>query len=118
MMDFLRSTTFFVALLAVWLAAAVASLAYFRFSRDAAAKRRLWPLAVAASAAMLVGLVWALGFGAAAAAVAVVAVVVAAASYLNLHALRFCDACGATVRGGSMGAKTAFCSSCGARLDP
>ena len=75
MTDLLQTNAFLITLLALWMAAAVVSLAYFRFSRNAAAKRRLWPLAVAASAAMLVGLVWVLGFGVA--VVAIVAVVVA-----------------------------------------
>lgn len=116
MTDLLQTNAFLITLLALWMAAAVVSLAYFRFSRNAAAKRRLWPLSVAASAAMLVGLGWVLGFGVA--VVAIVAVVVAATSYLNLRAVRFCHSCGATVRSKGLGARPPFCSSCGAQLGP
>jgi hypothetical protein len=89
---------------------------FFTFSRNAPLKRTLLPYI-----GVLLGglfLAWPLMAGFPLQAFYSFVPLVAGVVFLNVRAFQFCDACGATVRGGALSSRPKFCTKCGASLAP
>lgn len=87
---------------------------FFIFGRDAAAKRRFWPLYSLGSGAMFLWITWYVGALRNAAAILIPAVAVI--TWLNIRAIKFCDECGKMFKRGLLGGGPASCPKCGTEL--
>ena len=98
----------------LWFLVSIGSSAFFRRNRSAALKRRVWaPFLVVCSVAF-VGIVWVMGRRVETLYVVVPAVILL--TLVNLRTVRFCDGCGATVRGTAPWRAPAYCPTCGHAL--
>src|SRR3982750_3388259 len=88
--------------------------AFLWLSRNASLKRRLFPYIASLLGVLFLAVFFATGlplenlytFGP----------LMAVAVWLNVRAFQFCQACGATVRGGAFISRPQFCPRCGANL--
>src|SRR5262245_51828874 len=87
--------------------------AFFWFSHNAKLKRRLWPAYAIGGAIILLLLLWLMG--APNELLYVAAPVFAIGTHINLRALKFCNACGATINNFRI-PRVRFCPECGASL--
>jgi len=98
----------------LWFLVSIGSAAFFRYNRNAALKRRVWPAFLVVASLVFVGIVWFVGRR-----VEVLAFVVPAVALLtlaNLRMVRFCGACGDTVRSASPWRRAVYCPRCGSKL--
>lgn len=99
--------------IAVWAALGLGTLAFLHFNRNAALKRRVWPLISLGSSVLFLGFAWQMGFKGEMLFVAVPMVVLI--TLLNIRNTRFCDACGSTLHKQVI-SRDKFCPKCGAAL--
>lgn len=92
----------------------MAGAGFFFVSRNATLKRQLWPPFVIGIGVVLLALGGYAGFPATMFLVAIP--VVALATFLNVRAMRFCDACGRTAQSPNPLSPARFCAHCGAAL--
>ena len=98
----------------VWVVLGLFSAGFFFLNKNAQLKRKVWPRFVVVTGALFAGFVWAMGFPSHVMFIVVPAV--ALITVLNLHAVQFCNSCGATIMSQNPLSKPAFCSKCGAGL--
>ena len=98
-----------------WVALGLASFLFFHFNRDAAFKRRVFPLfGVAAGLIFGAFLIYMTrGYS----QVLFLAVpMIALITFLNIRCTRFCDSCGRTLYKQPVFTRPGFCPHCGAQL--
>ena len=105
----------FFVFIAVWAVLGIGGAMFFTRSRDAALKRRLYPVFLIGAALVFAGFVIAVTKGAGIGPVLMIPILIVIVA-LNLRQTKFCDACGRTVRGSSPTALPKFCLHCGAPL--
>ena len=109
-------------LFAAWIALMIGGFVIFMVRRDAAFKRTWYPRYVILLGVLFVVFVATIMVLSARslralAPLAIVAPMAALMTYLNIKFTRFCDHCGATLRGENASADLRFCPGCGAELD-
>ena len=100
----------------VWIVLGIFSTGFFYLNKNAALKRKVWPPFISAVGILFLGFTWAMGVPAGTFFFAVPAV--ALITLLNLRTVTFCNSCGATLRSQNPFSRPAFCSKCGAKLEP
>lgn len=98
----------------IWIILGIISFVIFVASKNAQLKRMLWPHFIIITALLLIGFAVLLGFRGNTLFVMIPVVVLV--SYMNIRAVRFCDACGKTVFSQNPLQKPKYCSDCGAKL--
>jgi len=106
--------TVFPFFLATWAALAVASFVFFQFNRNAALKRKLWPVFTIGIAILFIAFAWLMGLRDRGLYFIVPAV--ALITWLNIRFMKFCDACGRTLYPHPPFIRYEFCPSCGGKL--
>ncbi len=104
------SPVFFV----IWATLAVAFSAFFYLSPNAALKRRVLPLASIAAGLLFLGFAWKMGVPGS--GLLFMIPFVGLITLINVRVIKFCDACGKTVRTQNPFSPPKFCSKCGAPL--
>ena len=105
----------FMAFVVGWMALGIASWVFFAFNRNAALKRRVWPVVAVGTGALFVAIVWHMTSTPDVLVFMVLAVLVI--TLLNLRAAKFCGACGRTHWNQNPFGSVDFCSKCGARFE-
>ncbi len=98
----------------VWVGLGLFSACFFFLNKNAPLKRKVWPRFMILTGVLFVGFVWSMSGSAQMLFILVPAVTLI--TLLNLRALHFCDACGATLINQNPLSRPAFCSKCGANL--
>ena len=99
----------------IWFVISFGSAAFFRLSKNADLKRRVWVPFLVVTSVVFIGFVWS--------TIKQVQVLywlvpaVCILTLINLRTVQFCNSCGVTVRTPSPWRKAAFCPKCGAHLD-
>jgi len=104
----------FPAFFVLWVTMGVVFSAFFYLNKDAALKRKVWPIVSIVTGLVFVGYV--LSMGTPAHVLVIMIPFVALITLINLRVMRFCDECGRTVRTRSAFAPAKFCPHCGAPL--
>ena len=99
----------------IWVLMGFGLSAFLSLNRNAALKRKVWPIASVATG--LVFIVFALTMGAPVSALVIMVPFVGLITLLNLRAMKFCDRCGKTIRTRNVFSSTKFCPECGASLE-
>ncbi len=102
-------------LIGVWVVFGLFASAFFFVSKNANLKRKAWPPFMIAGALVFLGFSWTMGFSARMFFFELP--VVALITFLNVRAMRFCDACGKTNTTQNHFSPARFCSKCGASLE-
>jgi hypothetical protein len=106
----------FAAFMVSWVLLGLGSFLFFHFNRNAALKRRVWPVFGIATGLIFASVVY---FSVGRQQPKVLLLMVPALiliSFLNLRTTRFCDACGRTLYRQPLFSRTQFCPHCGAEL--
>jgi hypothetical protein len=98
-----------------WIILGISSFAFFHFNRNAALKRRVFPILVVA-AGLIFGCFVAYMCRRNLEVMFMVVPAIALITFLNFRTTRFCDACGRTVYRRSIFSRSQFCPQCGAQL--
>ena len=98
----------------IWAVLAVAFGAFFHLSPNAALKRKVFPVVSIAAGALFIGFAWKMG--APGGMLLFMIPFVALITLINMRVMKFCDACGKTVRTQNPFSPPKFCSKCGAPL--
>jgi predicted RNA-binding Zn-ribbon protein involved in translation (DUF1610 family) len=98
---------------AAWLVLWLGSIAFFHFNKNAALKRKLWPIMVVGHGVLFLMYVWFMGFTGKG-----IYFVVSAVAFISLLSLstKFCDSCGNNIQGLFSGVE--YCPRCGSKLRP
>lgn len=98
----------------VWAAFAIAAAAFFQRSRNVKLKRRLWlPFSVVGGIVFL-GIAWT--YTRSVQVLYILVPLTCFSAWMSRRAIRFCDACGETIRARTSQGAPEFCPKCGAHL--
>jgi len=106
----------FIAFMVLWVLLGLGSFLFFHFNRNAALKRRVWPVFIVAIGLILGGFVY---FSMGREQPLVLYFMVPAIlliSFFNIRTTRFCDSCGRTLHRQPVFSRAQFCPQCGAEL--
>jgi len=106
--------TIFPIFFATWVVLGVASFAFFQLNRNAALKRKLWPIFSVGVGILFIVFAWLMGLRDR--QLYFVFPAVALIAYLNVRFIKFCDSCGRTIYRQPPFVSYHFCPSCGAKL--
>jgi hypothetical protein len=106
-----------LAVMAIWLLLGLGSFLFFQFNRNAALKRKVWPVVIVAVGLVFGSLVY-FGMGRQQPQVLYLMVPgIVLVSFLNIRTVRFCDSCGRTLYRQPIFSRTQFCPHCGTKLN-
>jgi hypothetical protein len=105
----------FIAFMAVWVLLGLGSFLFFHFNRNAALKRRVWPVFIVAVGLVFGGFMY-LSMGQQPQVLYLGVPAIILISFLNIRTTRFCDSCGKTLYQQPIFSRTQFCPHCGAQL--
>jgi hypothetical protein len=107
--------TQFIALMVIWGLLGLGSFLFFHLNRNAALKRRIWPVYIVSVGLVLGGLMYfSMGRQRDVLYLGVPAIILI--SFLNIRTTRFCESCGKTLYSQPIFSRTQFCPHCGAEL--
>ena len=105
----------FLVFAACWIPLGIASFLFFYFNRNAALKRKVFPIFATVAAILFGAFAISMLRGSLLALVTVVPMI-AVITFLNIRMVRFCEACGRTLIQQSVFRPSNFCSHCGKAL--
>jgi hypothetical protein len=97
-----------------WVILGVGSFIFFSYNKNAALKRKAWPIMVIGAGALFLTFGWLMGFRGQ--PMYFMAPFVLLITALNLKGTKFCDSCGKTIMARSPFTSTRFCPDCGTEL--
>lgn len=100
----------------IWFVLGVVSWAFFSLNKNAALKRKVFRPFAIGSGLLFLGFIWSRGESSKPFFWLIVAALVVIV-YLNLKAVKFCDACGKTVTSQNPLSPAEFCPQCGSHLE-
>jgi hypothetical protein len=103
------------AFVVTWVIMAVFSFAFFQFNRNAALKKRVFPIAVGVTSVLFMAFIaWMTKLQSPLVFVMLGAVVLIAV--INIRTTKFCESCGRTLIKQPLFSKTKYCPKCGAEM--
>ena len=106
--------TIFPIFIGTWIVLGVISFYFFGVRKDAQLKRKIWPYHIIGVGLLFALFIFLMGFPISVFAIMGPAIILI--TYLNLKAVRFCDACGKTIMNQNLFSSPEFCTKCGAKL--
>jgi len=100
---------------ATWIVLGIVGLWSMYLDKDVARRKRLLPVFIISSGALFIVFVFLISGSLGILAFMIPGVVLI--TWLNLHMIRICSACGRTIHSGMWFTRAEYCSKCGARLE-